>query len=232
MSNELVKVSLDTAMFKQTLSRYALQSSRTIREVINRTALNLAFESMNETKRARRDEIDKLGTKADPKARVWWRYIKKLIRETGFNIANTTAKSVSKLKRKKGSVHSVIGTGVSGRDLTAVSEKVKAGRRRAIGYIASGWLPAVEFFWNRVKDKPFRRGGNKPKQFGPPQGRGYESGATWNPAAHIENKTDAAGRIAGLAYRKSLRNVGVEMVRYMRERMEKAALKARRRVLQ
>ena len=227
-----MSATLDTSRFKSTLARYALQSSRTMREVINHTALNLSMESMKETRRANRADIQRIGTDADPNKLIWYKYIAKLLSKTGFVTKRHKFRTdIINGKRKRVRIstqESVISGSYTKAQAQEVSRQLKARKLRGIGYIAVGWLPAVQYFWNKVKDKAYIRQGRPPKQFGGPKGRGYESGSTWNPAAHVENRTDAAGKIAGPAYKRALFKVGVDMVQHMREKMQKAALKARR----
>lgn len=224
-----ITLKLETKRFETTLRRYAASSKRTVREVINRAALNVAFEAMDLTKRANADDIKRLGTKSDPKRLVWYKYIAKVISQTGYIIKKNRFKTVTVDGKKKRVLSHTEEKGIHGRytveQARMVSDKIKASRLRGIGYVASGFLPAVEHFWRRVKDKPFRRG-RAPKQYGAPNGIAREGGSEWNPLAHFENRATGSVKVATAALQSAFRKVGIDMADYLQKKMKRNAQEA------
>jgi hypothetical protein len=228
-----VEAKTELSRFNRVLTRYQEATKKSARDVINRAALNVAFESMKGTRRAKAEEIKRLGTTSDPNRKVWWMYVTKILKSTGYTIKRNTFASVRIGSRKRKRVKTgTVEVGIQGsftrEDLVRASNDIKSKRVRGIGYIAAGFLPAVRYFWNKVKDKPFLRSGpSVPKQYGSPLGRGYEEGSVFNPSAVIMNTTEAAVKVGRQAVLNAMRTVGIDMAGYLQKRMKRDAERAR-----
>lgn len=219
---------VESDRFNSVLWRYSIVTKKTLRETINRAALNVAFEAMRLTTRAKAEEIRILGTAQDPQRKRWWQHVVNVIKKTGHILKRNKFKTEKQNGKRVRVKTETIERGIQGEftreDLVKVSNDIKRRRISGVTYIASGFLPAVRHFWQRVKDKPFRRGGAQtPKQYGAPNGRAYEHGGQWNPAAVFENRTEAAVKVGGPALRSAMRIVGVDMAAYLQRKIKKNA---------
>lgn len=207
----------ETERFKRTFERYAQLRRKTHQEIVTDKALDLAYTSLQETKRAQREKIDILGTESDPKRKDWWRYISWLIYRQGFVISKGR-----KVKGKYTKTYKVYEGKSTFEQQQEVSEKIKSNRRRAIGYIASGWIPAIKYFYPLSRGKT--RGSNSVagvKQFGKPQGSGTLVDPRTNPTAILVNRTEAAVKVGLDGARRALIKIRADMSAYIQKKVQR-----------
>ena len=116
-----VNVTIDTKEFNAALREYIKVSRRTLPEIVNKRAVNIAFKAIRYTPKARKSRINrdlKAKSRTNPKAPL------------GAILVNYN-------RGQKGE------KGLYGSKMVSAIEDMKLGRHKSAGFIKSGWLGAV-----------------------------------------------------------------------------------------
>jgi hypothetical protein len=191
-----VELNIDTREFNAALRQYIKVSSRTLPEIVNKRAVNIAFKAIRYTPKARKSQITKdlkAKSNTNPKAPI------------GAILVNAGRKPA-----------------LSGGDLKQAVENLKLGRHRSAGFIKSGWLGAVKDLQPHAK--VFRRTPRvnvkgKPKGFGRPARKGL------NPTAEIVNQVAGAVKVGSSALQLAMNDDADDMRTFTAKRMQKDANK-------
>lgn len=210
-------LTLDVWSFNQVLRRYAELSKRDWADIVNRKALQLAFETLKETPKADAAAIRELESKE------WWpKYIAKRITGAGVTF-----------KHKKATIH-IQGRGYTRAEARQVSRKIIAARVRSTAFFKSGWLPAIRTLLPLVRDKAklaVTVGGAK--QVGVDKGRARPAVSGTSPAAEIINSafpSEAKLKQFGVpALQRALERVKIDTAEYILRKTMDSAKKAARR---
>lgn len=130
---------------------------------------------------SKRDLATALNTKGFYIARRAVRETPKAKVDTSAAAKQIMAKAINKARRRSGL------KGLFGGLMDAAIKKMIASRRRSVGFLKSGWLPAIK----RLEPLAERRGapgmGPKPRQFGKDFGYATPAREGWKPAVVIAN---------------------------------------------
>jgi hypothetical protein len=191
-----VELNIDTREFNAALRQYIKVSSRTLPEIVNKRAVNIAFKSIRHTPKAKKARIKrdlKVKSRTNPKAPL-----AAILVNAGRN------------------------PGLYGDDMKQAVEELKERRAKSIGFIKSGWLGAVNDLQPHAK--VFRRTPRvnvkgKPKGFGRPARKGL------NPTAEIVNQVAGAVKVGSSALQRAMNDDADDMRTFTAKRMQKDANK-------
>lgn len=148
-----MNLEFDTKQFERTLRRYLASTSKDVATALNTKAYELAWHTERNTKRASRAEIEQLGIVGHKLRKD--RKTGRLKKGAAIHERNSRARAIVVGKRRKA------GQELNNREITKEARQLVTGRLRAIGYLASGWIPAIK------KLKPFsdfKKGGVKSRK--------------------------------------------------------------------
>ena len=215
-----VRIQFDLGGFRNTLNRYLRTTSRSRARALNGKAYEIAARAERHTKRADRGEIEALGV-------VGIRLRKNRKTGTlkkGANIYDTGGRGrailIAKLKRDGQAIP-------SGAEVDSMTRRMISRRLSAIGYIASGWIPAIRKLF-RFAD--FKLGRGTSKQRGKPNG--YAIAATEGSlTAEIANSVDALEKgsvqtLAEQALARAFNEAQADMEAYLLRKEKQAAQEA------
>ena len=162
-----MSLTIDQAAFTRTLRRYAKVNKKTFREIVNKKALDLAFNAQRLTEAADPQAIEyKLGAIGNKVGRNRktgaLRKGRRILKEDNF-----AARIVNSRRKKAGQPL------IWGKELERAAQKLINARVRAVKFLRSGWLPAIKKLSlavdrrDRVRwPKGLVKGKAKPKGFG------------------------------------------------------------------
>lgn len=163
MERPVVEVRIDTREFEATLKRYAAVSKTSFPDIVNR---KLRF-------------IARGATRLTPKAKA--SDIRSSLRQEGARPGQTLAESIvrAKLYRQGKKQPTKIET-------KALVKAMIGARIRSIGYIKSGWLPAIAKLGAALGLSS--SGGGQGRQFGKPKGNAVIAKSGWKVFGSITNE--------------------------------------------
>lgn len=162
-----MSLTIDQAAFTRTLRRYAKVNKKTFREIVNKKALDLAFNAQRLTEAADPKAIEyKLGAIGNKVGRSRktgaLRKGRRILKEDNF-----AARIVNSRRKKAGQPL------IWGKELERAAQKLINARVRAVKFLRSGWLPAIKKLSysvdrrDRVRwPKGLVKGKAKPKGYG------------------------------------------------------------------
>ncbi len=185
----MIIVKSNLPQFRATLLQYLRVTSDTLERAIIRKAYRLALGALRLTKRASRNEIETLGVigyelnYSKVAARKGITQYNKNIQGKAIVEPRSRARAivVNKLRRA-GNLSAETGASVTEKARSTIMSRIKA-----IGYIASGLLPAVRKLGREVGAIGF----SDVKQIGPPKGTVEVDRNAWNPKVTITNDVSA-----------------------------------------
>lgn len=205
---------LDTRQFNKAIVDYKFACGRDWADIINKKALQLAFEAMKETGKADKEAIRKL------QELPWWpKYIAKRISKTG----------ASYTRRIKGKTETF---NVKGRytraEARAISRRIIMARVRSTAFHKSGWLPAIKRLFPLVKDRAgLRSGQSGVKIVGVEKGSGIAAMPGASPWAMIKNSAEGITKMGKGALQRALNYVTADTMVYIARKMQERANKMR-----
>jgi hypothetical protein len=133
-----MSLTIDQAAFTRTLRRYAKVNKKTFREIVNKKALDLAFNAQRLTEAADPKAIEyKLGAIGNKVGRNrktgGLRKGRRILKEDNF-----AARIVNSRRKKAGQPL------IWGKELERAAQKLINARVRAVKFLRSGWLPAIK----------------------------------------------------------------------------------------
>ena len=162
-----MSLTIDQAAFTRTLRKYAKVNKQTFREIVNKKALDLAFNAQRLTEAADPKAIEyKLGAIGNKVGRNrktgGLRKGRRILKEDNF-----AARIVNSRRKKAGQPL------IWGKELERAAQKLINARVRAVKFLRSGWLPAIKKLSysvdrrDRVRwPKGLVKGKAKPKGYG------------------------------------------------------------------
>jgi len=195
-----VKVTIDDREFQAALKAYMKVSRRSLAEIVNKRAVNIAYKSIRYTPKAKKTKIrsDLKGmSSVHPKAPI------------AALIVNLNARN---RKRK----------GYYGDKMREKIDKLIFIRQMKIGFIRSGFLGAVKDLQPlaKVRRRPPRVNvQGKPKGYGTPARNGL------NPTATIVNQVAGAVEVGSKAIQRAMQEDALDMRTFTAKRMQKDAKK-------
>jgi hypothetical protein len=203
-------VTTNAAQLSKLLVEYAKLARKDNKEVANKTALDVVFQALKETKKASTAAIKAL------EQQPWWpKYVSKRIMGKGVTFRKKSAK-----------IH-IQGKGFSEADAKEVSRKIIAARLRSVAFLKSGWIPAIKRLWPIVKDKPrANRNEGGARQYGQEKGsaRPARDGAIC--VAEIINSANGIEKIGPEAAQKAIDFVAADRAAYISRKMQETARRA------
>lgn len=200
-----ISIQVDTKEFNAALREYIKVSRRTLPEIVNKRAVNIAFKSIRWTRKARKSQINrdlKQKARIAPKAPI------------GAILVNYKAGQDGE-------------KGFYGDKMKQQVERMKLARHSSAGYIKAGWLGAFRDLQPHAK--VFRRpprglgSGNAAKKgFGRPAKRGI------NPTAEIVNQVEGAVKIGAPGLQRAMNADAADMAQFAAKRMQQDANKFKR----
>jgi len=204
----------DQAKFDSVLNEYMKWTSRTLEEALNSKAYMIARKALWFTKKADREDI------------------KSSLRRLGLSSRGTEsprgALIINAARAKQGL------PGLHGRAMAEAINALEAARLRSIGFLKSGWIPAIRILEGFAKDK----GGAAPRDsaarvYGQEKGAAYPATAD-KLSAVIVNSVGTQGRdrnnvlerIGGPALDLAFYDEANSMQDYIEKKMNEDALKA------
>ena len=177
-----MSLTIDQAAFTRTLRRYAKVNKKTFREIVNKKALDLAFNAQRLTEAADPKAIEyKLGAIGNKVGRNRktgaLRKGKRILKEDNF-----AARIVNSRRKKAGQPL------IWGKELERAAQKLINARVRAVRFLRSGWLPAIKklsFAVDRRDRVRWPKGLVKGKA--KPKGYGIAARSELKPAALVVN---------------------------------------------
>ena len=189
-----VSITVDTREFNSALKEYIPYSKRSLAEIVNKRAVNIAFKSVRFTPSARKPRINrdlKQKSQIAPKA------------------------PLGAILAQKGR-----SPGFYGDDMKAAVEDLKLKRHRSVGFIKSGWLGAVKDLAPHAK--MFRRP-PRVNVKGKSKGYGRPARAGINPTAEIVNQVQGAVKVGAPALNRALNADATDMRQYVAKKMQQDA---------
>lgn len=178
----------------------------------NRQSLNLALKVGRRTPIGSKEKLRRL------EEREWWpKFVAKQIREGGVRVktGGSTKKGNAKYKKVSGK-YSVA-------DARRASKRLIEKRINKIGFIRSGWLPAIRMF-TALK---FKTRGNPnlagTKNIRRPKGAARVAKPGVNPTALIINHSKGAERVGLRAMQEGMNEAAADMRGFCRERCSETA---------
>tara|TARA_R100000655_G_scaffold13403_2_gene30367 strand:- start:69 stop:737 length:669 start_codon:yes stop_codon:yes gene_type:complete len=177
-----MSLTIDQAAFTRTLRRYAKVNKKTFREIVNKKALDLAFNAQRLTEAADPQAIEyKLGAIGNKVGRNrktgGTRKGRRILKEDNF-----AARIVNSRRKKAGQPL------IWGKELERAAQKLINARVRAVRFLRSGWLPAIKklsFAVDRRDRVRWPKGLTKGKA--KPKGYGIAARSELKPAALVVN---------------------------------------------
>jgi hypothetical protein len=190
------KVSIDTREFKAALAQYTRYSKRSLAEIVNKRAVNIAFKAIRHTPKTKKPSINRelrQKSRVAPKAPLG-----AILAQKGRN------------------------PGLYGDEMKKAVESLKAKKAASIGFIKSGWIGAVRDLSPHAK--VYRRPPRvivkgKPQGFGRPARRGL------NPTAEIVNQVAGAVKVGSAALQRAINEDALDMKTYVARKMNQDAKK-------
>lgn len=179
-----VRIQFDSSAFRAEFKKRVQRSKRSLAEVTNEVAFQILRAAMRRTPKADRSKIESLGISYQTMNKAGTRALKR----ARAVISPTTRFKLIYLK-------SLWRAGTSPRLLFAnaaaldgVMKKKLARRSSSVGFVASGWVPAMRGLLRKIHGQSLS--GADAKSFPATQGHAIPaSDASWNPEAIIENAT-------------------------------------------
>lgn len=190
------EIKIDDREFKAALRSYMKQSRRTLAEIVNKRAVNIAFKSIRYTPKAKKSRINrdlKQKSLIAPKAPI------------GAILVNS--------KRKPG---------LYGPSMIDAVEDLKVKRARTLGFIKSGWFGAIKDLQPHAK---VRRRAPRLNLKGKPKGYGRAARRGLNPTAEIINQVPGASEIGSSALQRAMNEDAIDMRTFTAKRMQQDAKK-------
>lgn len=207
-------VGWDQSKFDATLKRYAEVSRKDMVDVINSKAYFVARKALWFTPKADQSKISELRTTPN--------------RHGGLLVAAIVH---NRLERKLGVGNSSFV--LSGRAMQDAINRLIAARRRAVAFLKSGWIPAIQGLDPKAKDKHLAAPKvSGVKQVGVPKGafrsaNGSSIVATiTNSAQALSDRKSALEKIGGPALNRAFLDEAASMEKYMEDKLRKAAEQA------
>jgi len=234
----MIKTSADTDLrdFNNAMKSAVRESSRSQGEVVNGQALALSIRAIRATKKADanaiRNELGQTGTKL------------RRDRKTGklkagakiYASKNTLAHFL--VMARLWAVNAPIPDSAT---IDKMAKALRAARIRSAGFIRSGWIAPINYFFKVVKgpDRRERVTYGGAKQYGKPKGGGIRSNLgftsnsywaeVWNSALTPKKRPPSLDgnpyKIAEAGWRIAVRETTADMVEHLRKKMEKIAKK-------
>ena len=190
------EVKIDDREFQAALRDYMKVSRRTLAEIVNKRAVNIAFKSIRYTPKAKKSRINrdlKQKSRIAPKAPI--------------------AAILVNSKRKPG---------LYGQDMVDAVEDLKVKRARTLGFIKSGWFGAIKNLQPHAK---VRRRAPRVNIQGKPKGYGRPARAGLNPTAEIVNQVPGANKIGSDALQRAMNEDAIDMKTFTAKRLQQDANK-------
>lgn len=203
----------DLREFSRTLDKYLTLTSKELSAAVNHQAGRLAFSAIQNTKKADRKEIEKLGV-------VGYRIIKS--RKTG------TIRQGRPIYNEHGRARDIVAARYYKRgeklpdDIDKQAQNLIAARLRAISFVRSGWLAAIRAF------KAFGNAGLTPdaRQRGRPKGKATRAREGFNPVATLTNSalpSKNAKQVCESGLQKAIRERIADMRVYIERKLKESA---------
>lgn len=212
-----VDLKFDTVQFRRVLEEYIATTSKSVAKALNSKAYQLAWHAERLTKRASRADIESLGVVATKLRRN---------RKTGALGKGAAVIDKPRVEAILAGLWRKQGRTFTNAELKEAAKKEIGKRLRAVGYIASGWIPAIRKLFGKSdiklgKPESTRRAGTS--------GTGRAVPATpENAEAIIENsvlalKNSKVANEAEQALHKAGAIVQKDMEEYLLRKMKEAA---------
>jgi hypothetical protein len=195
-------ITIDDREFQAALKAYMKVSRRSLAEIVNKRAVNIAFKSIKHTPAAGKRDINselRSKSKRAPK--------QSLARLRVIVINRKRDKEIPK-----------------GKDLTAAANEVIKNRKKSIGYIKAGWLSAVQALQPHAK---LRKRPPRLNDDGDATKLGYGKPARsgLNPTAIIANQVAGAVEVGSKAIQRAMQEDALDMRTFTAKRMQQDAKK-------
>jgi len=125
---------VDMTSFKKTMNAYLASTSKSMVRALNSKAYEIAWQAEKLTKRASRAAIEELGVIA---TQVFKKNGDRLRRTRSIYAKSSRARAIVAARKRK------TGEEIITRDLEKEAAKLIGARLKAVGYLASGWIPAI-----------------------------------------------------------------------------------------
>jgi hypothetical protein len=220
-----VSVKVDTRAFDAAFHKYMAVTRHSLAEICNKKAAYIATRALKSTKRASRASIEaSLGKKivvsrTTKKGRVIKSKKLSLV-QADIADAPLAALIVNKRRGARGE------PGLRGAEMATAVSKMINRRFSSIGFIASGWIKAIQELSAALKERfSYDR---KVKAFGKVKGGATAAKPGWNPTAIIFNNIDAKGSQEVKEYitegvQKALDAEAASMEQYVESKLAKDA---------
>ena len=220
-----MSLTIDQAAFTRTLRKYAKVNKKTFREIVNKKALDLAFNAQRLTEAADPSAIEyKLGAIGNKVGRS--RKTGKIRKGRRILSENNFAARIINSRRKKAGQPLIWG-----KELERAAQKLINARVRAVRFLRSGWLPSIKKLSlsverrDRVRwPKGLVRGKAKPKGYGIAARSELRPSALVVNSATKNNRKAQAKIIRGL--KAGLSATMADMVTYIERKMGREWRKA------
>lgn len=204
-------VKLDTREFQSALRQYARHSKRSMAEIVNKRAINVAFIAMRKTPTARANRIER-----DLRKRI------SVPGRKGKGRPPRAALIIASGSRHAGRAKPA--PGLYGAEMREAVEKLVKQRQRSRGYVKSGFMKSIRDLERRTKGRAKRQPRNVQdfKRL-PGEGRGARAGL--NPTAEVINYATDAVKLAGKPLQQAINADARDMRTFTAKRMQKDANK-------
>ena len=177
-----MSLKINQAALSQQLRRYAKVNRRSFKDIVNAKALDMAFQALKHTDAANAGAIEyklgAIGNKVSKSRKTGQlRKGKRILKDDSF-----AARIVNSRRKKAG--HPLIW----GKELEKAAQKLINMRVRAVGFLKSGWMPAIKklsYVVDRKYKRPWPKGLSKGKAR--PKGWGRPAKGELKPEAWIAN---------------------------------------------
>ena len=177
-----MSLTIDQAAFTRTLRKYAKVNKKTFREIVNKKALDLAFNAQRLTEAADPSAIEyKLGAIGNKVGRS--RKTGKIRKGRRILSENNFAARIINSRRKKAGQPLIWG-----KELERAAQKLINARVRAVRFLRSGWLPSIKklsYSVERRERRPWPKGLTRGKA--KPKGYGIAARSELRPSALVVN---------------------------------------------
>lgn len=212
---ELAKLSAE-------IERKLKYSKETLQECVNHTAQNWAFKSLESTDKVSAEKIEwELGKVAS--ALKYSKNGKRILKSrrggSVFREDSLAARIIESKLRKAGKPL------IFGQKLNEAIKRLVAARKRAAGFIKSGFIKAIRDF-SRFTKTPIRVSSSQARQYGRPKGYGIPAKEIFEPEAVIvntatKNSTKAAA-VAQTGMIRAIPKVVADMQAYTERKMQES----------
>jgi hypothetical protein len=215
-------VKLDDREFRAAFKEYAIAYKKDFAYLANRQALNVAIKTGQRTPIASRGKIEKL-----PK-RLWWPMFvaKRIYSDKGVRVkVDGKSRKIKGSKGRKNKKGALIGVKRYTRaEARLVSQRLIEARLRRVGFIRSGWAPAIRELKKQKLRAKFAelQGISGIKR---PKGTAYVARAGVSPLAIIINHSQGAERVGARALQEGLNAAAVDMRGFVKEQCGQTAKK-------